>query len=158
MIEQLKEMFEMQKDFDNQVLSKLGKEYDFEIASKMEIALFVELGELMQELPSYFKFWKQNKQDNRDRALEEYVDALKCLLSLASFYNIDVTRFYPYETGRFITDISPYLVNIMNNTSYHNGLESLFVIGKNIGFTWKEIYETFKKKHAINLKRLEEGY
>lgn len=158
MIEQLKEMFEMQKDFDNQVLSKLGKEYDFEIASKMEIALFVELGELMQELPSYFKFWKQNKQDNRDRALEEYVDALKCLLSLANFYNIDVTGINPYETSRFINDIRPHLVFIIEASNYLEGIELLFMIGKNIGFTWKEIYETFKKKHAINLKRLEEGY
>lgn len=158
MIEQLKEMFEMQKDFDNQVLSKLGKEYDFEIASKMEIALFVELGELMQELPSYFKFWKQNKQDNRDRALEEYVDALKCLLSLANFYNIDVTGINPYETSRFINDIRPHLVFIIEASNYLEGIELLFMIGKKIGFTWQEIYEIFKKKHAINLERLEEGY
>ncbi len=158
MIEQLKEMFEMQKDFDNQVLLKLGKEYDGEIASKMEIALFVEIGELMQELPSYFKFWKQSKQDNREKALEEYVDALKFCLSLANYNGLDITCFYEYEACNKIVTISLAMNSVVRCVGFYKSLESLFSLGNAFGFTWDEIYETFKKKHAINLQRLKDGY
>lgn len=171
MIEQLKEMFEMQKDFDNQVLMKLGKKYDYEIACKITMALFVEIGELMQELPSYFKFWKQNKQDNRDKALEEYVDALKFCLSLFSYIEDDIYSieeivesiesfkkgvFY-YPKDQIDSVIECVLTGIFNN----NGIEQLcymFNLLDLLGFTFDEIYETFKKKHAINLQRMKDGY
>lgn len=158
MIEQLKEMFEMQKDFDNQVLSKLGKGYDYEIAEKMEISLFVELGELMQELPSYFKFWKQNKQDNREKALEEYVDALKFCLSLANYNGLDITCFYEYEACNELISISLAMNSVVRCVGFYKSLESLFSLGNAFGFTWDEIYETFKNKHEINIQRLKDGY
>jgi len=50
MIDQLKEMLEMQKMLDASIFAKHGiKSYPYE---NMRIALFVELGELLNELPS----------------------------------------------------------------------------------------------------------
>lgn len=59
MLEQLKELLEMQKTLDESILKEHGNVYDEEIAEKMKVALFVELGELMNEFPTKFKHWKK---------------------------------------------------------------------------------------------------
>ena len=45
-----------------------------------------ELGELMNELPTYFKYWKKTSADNKEKALEEYVDCLHFAVSLLNYY------------------------------------------------------------------------
>ena len=63
-----KEQFEyirkQQTILDTRILN--GNEYP---ENKMSIALFVELGELMNELPTYFKHWKKSAVDNKEKAL-----------------------------------------------------------------------------------------
>ena len=52
MLEQLKELLEMQRVLDEVILKEHGNIYDEKIADQMKIALFVELGELMNEMPT----------------------------------------------------------------------------------------------------------
>lgn len=168
MLDQLKELAEMQRDYDNQLLSKIGKKYDYEIEEKMIVALFVELGELMQEMPSHFKFWKKKKVDNREKALEEYVDALKCSLSLFVHFSdepeLDLDdRVHNYN---FLKEICEQIIYMPSYTidgcvAYaddERGLSYMLRVGVILGFEWQEIYEMFKKKHAINLQRLNDEY
>ena len=86
MLEQLKELLEMQRVLDEAILKEHDNVYDEKIAAQMKIALFVELGELMNELPTRFKHWKKTAVDNREKALVEYVDALHFQLSLFNYY------------------------------------------------------------------------
>lgn len=156
MIDQLKELLQMQKELDERILQ--GKLYP---AEQMKIALFVELGEMMQELPSYFKHWKKNAVDNREKALEEYVDALHIQLSLFSFYRLE--RYveicnYEYTDDDELQDFSICLQSAAINYDNAMGLMDLFCLGRKLGFTWEEIYRTYKAKNKINHERQDNGY
>ena len=48
---------------------------------KLILALLVELGECVNELPEVFKFWS-HKKNNREKALGEYVDVLHFALEV----------------------------------------------------------------------------
>lgn len=172
MIEQLKELAQLQKEYDEAVLKQKGIEkYP---TDNMRVALFVELGELMNEFPTKFKRWKSTAKDSRYKGLEEYVDALHFQLSLANFarlkfasscwYDFYAMEYYPdidmylhVEFGNFYTfsDILQYCVGECFNIK---GIISLFMIGNILGFTWDEIYEAYKKNNAVNWERLKTGY
>lgn len=49
----------MQRVLDEAILKEHGNVYDEKIAEQMKIALFVKLGELMNEMPTKFKRWKR---------------------------------------------------------------------------------------------------
>ena len=40
------------------------------------IPLFVELGELLNEFPTKFKYWRRSATDNKQKGLEEFADCL----------------------------------------------------------------------------------
>ena len=90
MLEQLKELLEMQRVLDEAILKEHVNIYDEKIADQMKIALFVELGELMNEMPTKFKHWKKTAKDNREKALVEYVDALHFQMSLFNYYELGI--------------------------------------------------------------------
>ena len=162
MIEQLKELLEMQKTLDTNIFKQKGiKDYPLE---NMKIALFVELGELMNELPTHFKHWKATAVDNREKALVEYVDCLHFALSVTYHQNLYNTndmmkKWHDYEELSKEADeyaITEILENIV--TSRLTKLHHLLILGNKLGFTWEEIYEAYKKKNQINYERLSSNY
>lgn len=163
MIEQLKEMLEMQKKLDASILEQRDiKEYPYE---NMRIALFVELGELLNELPTKFKHWKVSAVDNRDKALIEYVDCLHFALSIHNYYHvkIDTDQFVSMhhynrafkETNEYYT-IYELLEKIASSKVIT--LHYVLALGYKLGFTWEEIYNAYKEKNKVNYERLESGY
>lgn len=111
MLDQLKELLEMQRVLDDAILKEHGKVYDETIAEQNKIALVVELGEMMNELPTKFKHWKSTAKDNREKALVEYVDALHFALSLFNHYGCPIkTMAHTYKTK--IIEHSIYLDDI----------------------------------------------
>lgn len=165
MLEQLKELLEMQKVLDETILKEHGNVYDEKIDEQMKIALFVELGELMNEVPTKFKHWKKTAKDNREAALVEYVDALHFALSLTNHSKAQGEFDDCYESYSDLVhlDYSWILYLIMNEcfdeTSNLNMiLGHLFILGNKLGFTWDEIYKAYKDKNAINYERLKSGY
>ena len=164
MIEQLKELLEMQKVLDQSIFDKKGiTEYPEE---NMKIALFVELGELMNELPTLFKHWKSSAEDNREKALVEYVDCLHFCLSLTNnkikfdkkWMELKVNE-YTYESYWTLMLSELSISNLMMSIVKFDGeLQSLFALGIKLGFTWDEIYKSYKDKNEINYKRLASNY
>lgn len=159
MLEQLKELLEMQRVLDEAILKEHGNVYDEKIAAQMKIALFVELGELMNELPTHFKHWKKTAVDNREKALVEYVDALHFHLSLFNYYKVNINDVLDYdECIKNYIELSVDLTRCCAFCEYHLGIEYLFDIGNHLGFTWEEIYQAYKDKNAVNYERLKNGY
>lgn len=165
MLEQLKELLEMQRVLDEAILKKHGNVYDEKIAEQMKIALFVELGELMNEVPTKFKHWKKTAKDNREAALVEYVDALHFALSLTNHSRAKGEFDDCYESYNDLVhlDYSWILYSIMNECFDETSnldmiLGYLFILGNKLGFTWDEIYKTYKDKNAINYEHLKSGY
>ena len=152
-----KEQFEyirkQQTILDTRILN--GNKYP---ENKMSIALFVELGELMNELPTYFKHWKKSAVDNKEKALEEYVDCLHFAVSLLNYNEIDINFTYtdsnPYSRDNIFTE----LITIASMSGFDYSIKKLFALGHRFGFTWDEIYEMYLKKNKINHERQNGGY
>ncbi len=159
MIKELNEMRDAQKELDNYILG--DRPYDTTILNQNKIALVVEVGELMNELPSYFKHWKKNPIDNRKKALEEYVDVLHFMLSIMNYNRVETDVYYhTYEDQRHtsIYEIPDILESVIVNQYEPDGLRALFELGNIIGFTWDEIRDTYYKKNKINHDRQDGGY
>lgn len=162
MIEQLKELLQMQKVLDDNIFKVKGiTKYPYD---NMAIALLVELGELMNELPTKFKHWKTTAVDNREKALVEYVDCLHFALSITYYQNV-----YPNDTvminwldyDRCRANFEDYsLFEILENIvcSRVAKLEYLLALGNKLGFTWEEIYNSYIEKNKVNYVRLKNGY
>lgn len=160
MLDQLKELLEMQRVLDESILTAKGiKEYPLE---NMKVALFVELGELMNEFPTKFKHWKSSAKDNREKGLVEYVDCLHFVLSLANqdeYFELHT----PYEEAQFkyihgIWETINLISRAIEGDFFISLFLGLFQLGKELGFTWEEIYEAYKRKNEVNYQRLRSGY
>ena len=159
MLDQLKELLDMQRVLDDAILKEHGKVYDETIAEQNEIALFVELGEMMNELEPLFKHWKKKPKYNREKALVEYVDALHFALSLFNHYGYPIKTMghtYKIKIKEYSIDLEDILNCVRNNAS--NNLTGLFILGNKLGFIWEEIYNAYKAKNAVNYERLRNGY
>lgn len=157
-----KEQFEYirkkQYELDKRILN--GAEYPVD---KMRIALFVELGELMNEMPTKFKHWKKTAVDNKEKALEEYVDCLHFAVSLLNYYEKFNHKYYyhpEYDDCKNDSDTSldEELEFVFNFAGSAISIESLFILGHTFGFTWDEIYNAYLKKNKINHERQDGGY
>jgi dimeric dUTPase (all-alpha-NTP-PPase superfamily) len=161
MLDQLKELLEMQRVLDESIFKEHGiTEYPLE---NMKLALFDELGELLHEYPTKYKHWKKTAVDNREKGLEEYVDVIHFALSLHNYFKSTDEK--PYECGydwcpcrgETLFEKLWNIVEDLYDTPKHL-LEDVFSLGKYLGFTWKEIYEAYKKKNAVNYQRIKNGY
>lgn len=163
MIKVLKMLMDQQKELDTYIFKNRGIEsYDENIEKNIKIALFVELGELMNEVPTNFKHWRKNCEDDREKAIEEYVDCLHFSLSLAYHYQVPISFVYhDYDNvGKLadIYEIDQLLVYIVINSNNTRGLHALFLLGNKLGFTWDEIYCAYNNKNRINYERQKTNY
>ena len=116
----------------------------------------------MNELPTYFKHWKKSAVDNKEKALEEYVDCLHFAVSLLNYKEIDINFTYndcfpdsnPYSHDNIFTE----LITIASMSGFDYSIKKLFALGHRFGFTWDEIYEMYLKKNKINHERQNGGY
>lgn len=161
---ELAELLEMQQALDTAILEehKVTRYPKF----KIENALFVEIAEMLNELPSIFKYWKKTAKDDKEKALIEYVDALHFALSLTNncpqyilndILPVQATLGYrkrrmPMNMSEEIQKIIYYMVNTQEYLYY------LIYLGEILEFTWDEIYKAYKDKNAVNYERLKTGY
>lgn len=159
MLDQLKELLEMQRVLDQSIFNEHGiTEYPLE---NMKLALFDELGELLHEYPTKYKHWKKSAVDNREKGLEEYVDCLHFALSLTNYFRVEEKQLYQYDVVLFDDNLSQNLFNVYESVVIECGqniLYEIFALGSYFGFTWEEIYEAYKKKNEVNYQRLRSGY
>ena len=161
MKEQLKKLLTMQRLLDEEIFAKNKiKKYPLD---NMVVALYVELGELMNEFPTEFKHWKASAVDNREKGLEEYVDVLHIMLSLFNYCGLNSTNVVSYNiyNKRPFDDrykLSDELKKITRGYDNYEGLSCLFRLGNYLGFTWDEVYLAYKRKNRVNHDRQERGY
>lgn len=160
----LAELLEMQEELDTAIL----REHEIRRypTYKIENALFVEIAEMLNELPSIFKYWKKTAKNDREKALIEYVDALHFALSLTNNnphyilkdkaflhkYLAYRKREMPMKIAEEVQRVIYYMVNTQEYLYY------LFYLGEILEFTWDEIYKAYKDKNAVNYERLKTGY
>lgn len=159
MLDQLKELLEMQRVLDESIFKEHGiTEYPLE---NMKLALFDELGELLHEFPTKYKHWKKTAVDNREKGLEEYVDVLHFALSISYQFYDGSEGYEHYDNCHSNESLSELYWSMWTWTTAEGGrmiLKKLFQIGNHFGFKWSEIYSAYKKKNEVNYERLKSNY
>lgn len=158
-------MIQKQKELDQLILAKKKlKEYPLD---KMNCGLFCELGELLQEVPAEFKYWKDSAVNNLEKALVEYVDCVHILISLYiyerknAWFSLNIPEYNGVRTDLYYESFT--LIQLPNGVSspcasIETRFAKLWAIGKHLKFTWEQVYDVYMKKNAVNIERIERGY
>lgn len=161
--EQLKEMFQMQRTLNKNILNEFGEEVMTE--EKLELAIIDELGELTHELKGDWCWWKKSQAPvNRKRVLEELVDVYHFVMTWEMLDNEnlkieDLLYYYSYYISRFGNGVQGDLNDFINNVSIENDkLEYLLDLTERLGFSFDEVYQEYLNKNKINYERLKNGY
>lgn len=161
-IEQLEEIYSNYKEY----IKRVEKIKGIKIHKNQQIIpLLVELGELLNEFPSIFKYWRQSSVDNKEKGLEEFADCLNFVFAQMDDYDMEYIKEYSSFMDGIKNSTSTIYCNICNLcnnlSSAQNSISQfyeLMEIGYKLGFTWKEIYKASKDKNKIINERLEKGY
>lgn len=136
-------------------------------------ALLIERGELINEFPETFKWWK-HKADDRARIIDEYIDLLHFLAGMDGMWIPIITlddeysriifeartdkwrRFSDEYVLEQLLDYSPDREYPVQSACQVVALAT-HIMGR-IGFTDGDILVAYDAKNAENFKRIAEGY
>ncbi|EJV41787.1 dUTP diphosphatase [Bacillus toyonensis] len=168
----LQSIFEKQEKLDAAFVKANGLE-NISLTANTTTALYVELGELANEI-EHFKHWKKNKKkDNIKENREEWADCMHFLPSLGNMYGH--TDFVLSASGQEIIKTSLeydvkqkttlnelfyliYRTNFSNQVDYTFTLASLIRIGQLIGMDYDDMYEAYVAKNDKNYARIANKY
>lgn len=136
----------------------------------VKLALYVELGELSNELNDW-KYWKQSKIVDMKKVKGELADCLHFALSnlyLRKDRDCEVIKelldsmcgaLTHIDYSVFSTlDLLEYCYLSMGVEKYDRVLKWLFAIGFMIGMSFEEVVECYYEKYEINLERQAKNY
>lgn len=158
----LRGLLRKQEELDEIILERAGiKKYPYE---SMKLALLVELGELANEVQS-FKHWKQHKEINREKVLEEFADCLHFALSLENQLNqipdemLNNPKFFITENKKYDKNINGVFLKTYRLVVRDYPILSLVIgLGLRLGITLEEMEQSYLEKYETNIKRQQEGY
>ena len=144
------------------VQSLLDQEYLYnagttrgETFKKRKLAIWVELGELVNEWKNLFKYWS-NKTIDREKALVEYVDGIHFILSLGTDLSVSTThsviKMYPDPIDH-IFELASKIAEINGIKSYSEAFALFRGLGEHMGFNEEEVEAAYHKKNLINKER-----
>lgn len=159
----LTKIFEMQKELDKSIYETHELDKVAHVKTKALVALLVEVGEFANEYAP-FKYWKKSKAIKREAVLEEFVDGIHFLTSIANELNLDpeVKVIIANEDKSLQLAETFKAINIL--LSEYNVLNLAKAYGLYLGnavllkITEKEILNHYIAKNKINYERLKNNY
>lgn len=175
----LSKMFEMQRELDEHIIREKHLEGQDLLPNKI-LALQVELGELANEWRG-FKHWSNDQKPRRhvlddnlttcepdryhDPLLEEYVDCLHFILSIALETDIKLPESpcglnYVHVSEQF-NAVFNKLGDFWDTRTRMNFIQTwatFYELGKMLGFIEEEIEQAYMSKNAVNHQRQVNGY
>lgn len=189
----IEQMYEMQKELDAKIIKEKGLEGQ-DLLPNTVLALQVEIGELANEWRG-FKHWSNDQEPRYEKKsiafadpggpfehtsyplIEEYVDCLHFLLSIARQLDLPVTDLniqvdaIEAQTAALFTELLN-LIGLLNGQSFLINPEAVskreyfryalgifFILGyQYLGFTFEQIAEAYAEKNAVNHQRQANGY
>lgn len=150
----IEKILKIQKIIDQGYLAKAALTRG-ETFKMRKLALWIEVGELVNEWKELFKYWSGKKMD-RESALEEYVDGIHFILSLGNDLNIPgyhdtVVKFK--DPIDHIFTLGVVISNISGVQSFFDAFSLYRGLGDHLGFNEREIEEAFHRKSEKNIKR-----
>ena len=169
----LNKFYELQKELDKTILEnergRTGKEMNKNTLLEQTIlALLVEVGELANTTRC-FKHWSKKGPMGKEIILDELADVWHFYLSLGNQmvirtnkplvltgYTLTQLFIKTYEKASRLTEIESSSLFIRN--TYKSLGVLIYSLGKELGFTDKEVEQAYLKKHEENYRRQREGY
>lgn len=166
----LQELSKVQKVLRDRIEYKGKDRFD-----KLALAFIVELGELANEV-RFFKFWSNDQEMRREKALGEYVDNIHFLLDMGLALGYGEGGKYTYDSlgighnlkSHKYDDLTYQFLWISNtasnvwNHAHEDHFELLVLeylaLGEMLGFTGEEVEKAYMEKNKINHQRQESGY
>lgn len=160
----LRDMARIQNDLDSFIIKSCNVDLNkAELLKKLEIAFAVEAFELMNECRESFKYWSRKKND-WDKILEEYIDGVHFLLSMANHRGQTDDVIEQFVMGLELPtgdDTPPIFDFIKRSVTSNNLLEKAFyygTIGHLLHFNIHVIYDAYLEKNKENYNRQKTGY
>ncbi|PHE64461.1 hypothetical protein COF68_06380 [Bacillus toyonensis] len=175
-------LFQMQRVLDTRIVSEHPIKQGENRVIKKLLALQVEIGEWINELPETFKYWS-NKKNKREESLKEYVDGLHFILSigLELGVNEEIDFDYTYvnlpdrmevELNCLYGGVSElfklYVATLVNPPStlvredmlsqYEKLVNMYLALGVKVGYSTDEIVDFYLKKNEENHERQNNNY
>lgn len=129
------------------------------------VAMHVEFFEFINAV-GIFKFWKHSHKPDKDRVLDELADIMAFFLSIGEI--TESADAVISETEQELKDYSTLSIIRSVSAAIQTGEEAatdLILMGvaieiarREVGATWEEVAEAYKKKSAENIRRQKEGY
>lgn len=163
MRDKIREIIEMQKALDESIYNSNNTKFDLE---RTKLALFDELGEFNHELKADWCWWKKSqKSKNRDKVLEELIDCLHFATTITyrSLKEDDLNGCIDWyclndgdiKIGESVRLLLTYYNAILNNKQC---MFMVLMLGRNLGFTFDEMYQAYVNKNQTNYDRQKKGY
>jgi dimeric dUTPase (all-alpha-NTP-PPase superfamily) len=156
-------LLNLQRELDARIKAEHHLQ-EHDLVSQKLLALQVELAELANETRC-FKFWSRKPPSAKPVILEEYVDALHFVLSLALELGFTSVAPKPYATDGDLTasfldlmTLSSRLADTRAEEDFQALFSALLSLGEQLGLTEAEIERAYLAKNEINHQRQEEGY
>lgn len=162
----INKLFILQRALDKHILEEQGLKSEHLILKK-KTALRTELGELMNEIPEYFKFWSAKKKNDLGKALVEYVDGLHFVLSIGLEIDCDIEEVSKQLSKVKFRKIHPLLlleelhsfIGHASSPDYFTGfILNYLELGLALGFSLGDIEQAYYSKNMINHTRQDTGY
>lgn len=150
-----------QKTLDDAILQKHNLKVEDTIIDR-KLALLVELGEFANETRC-FKYWSLKDSSAKEILLEEYVDGIHFIVSLANQFNLELAT----EVEETNLDLTMLLINtfkcasfieIENQDMFEDLLKWYYEIAVQLGFSQDDIIEAYMMKNQVNFERQESDY
>lgn len=155
----------MQLDLDKYI-NEHHKETDKEERiNKKLLALKQELGEVVQEMPEWFKFWS-NKKNNLEAAQKEFADVFHFVISIGNDIEYDFSKKHAYDVPTakpyhfmnwFYQTIEPEYM-LLTKRKLGMILSYALSLAKLLEINEEQIEKMYREKWEINFKRQDEGY
>lgn len=158
----LNSLFKKQKKLDEYIYEKNNVTAK-EVFERKIVALLVELGELANEL-QFFKYWKENTNIDRQRAIEEYIDVIHFAIGLAVDLGVDEHEYIetqPRDLNKLFLGITSLATVISVSKSKEHAkslINNVIALGYQLGLTEETVLAAYDEKNEINYKRQNSNY
>jgi|SRR5690606_29843426 len=158
----LNPLFQKQAELDKYIYSHNNVTAK-EVFERKIVALLVELGELANEL-QFFKYWKENTNIDRQRAIEEYIDVIHFTLSIANDLGVHEHKYVktqPRDLNNLVIGITNLatVISISKDKEHVKSLiNNVIALGYQLGLTEETVLAAYDEKNAINYERQNSNY
>ena len=158
----LKVIFDKQVLLDKKIIENLMKDDSKNLELKRCLALLIELSEFANEVQT-FKYWKKHKETNRQKILEEYVDGIHFLTSLAKDkISSEIIPFIKHNDFNlqlaYTFKIFTKLLNNQKSKNIKKAFATYLGLGKLLNIEYDELIDAYYKKNEINFNRIKQNY